>query len=413
MGLESRNSFASSSRSSAAESDGGPTLGATIEQWQVNAIIDSLTDDEGGGDVDAALRRLEGQISHGETKTKRTKVDGWVRQIRERLAAGDYGEEPSRFPTSDNDSEEEDYGEARRSVASAESMILNGRDDGQSPNASFVPLEIPPGGTELEIPAELGGDAVTPVADKTHLVKSPLMKKVGEKPVVEEAIPPEILHSRLSVSEQPPATPAMHLIGSSSSNIGSPAVHLPIPPTPSGVRRAHKSWIMDFSAQTLAEHFAMIDRELFTAIKFEEIIAQDALTSPEEANVLDWAQFLGERARAKAARQFGLKTSSLVAVRARFNLVAKFVISEILLTHPSARGHVFSKFVRIAYVSVIVLGTYLVPNLVFSFTESAGYEQLQHTGRHHGRTPKRIHQEVYETVLGTGVGARSAHIQGL
>src|SRR5712675_207936 len=38
-------------------------LGNTIQQWQVNALIDSLSEDEDVGDVEDALRRLEGQMN--------------------------------------------------------------------------------------------------------------------------------------------------------------------------------------------------------------------------------------------------------------------------------------------------------------------------------------------------------------
>ena len=42
------------------EDDDQPGLGRGIREWQVNAIVDLLSDDEDVGDVDAALNRLEG-----------------------------------------------------------------------------------------------------------------------------------------------------------------------------------------------------------------------------------------------------------------------------------------------------------------------------------------------------------------
>ncbi|TFY70764.1 hypothetical protein EVG20_g2242, partial [Dentipellis fragilis] len=69
----------------------------------------------------------------------------------------------------------------------------------------------------------------------------------------------------------------------------------------------------------------------------------------EDSNILDWGQFLRERARWKAEGRSGSKTSALVAARGRFNLVANFVLSEIVLTHPAERPALVGKFIRIAW----------------------------------------------------------------
>ena len=85
MGIISRASVAlsehpDSARSSFSSPRGG--LGKQLHQWQVNAIIDDLSEDgDMPGDAEAALRRLEGQINHEQQKHKELKVDGWVRTI--------------------------------------------------------------------------------------------------------------------------------------------------------------------------------------------------------------------------------------------------------------------------------------------------------------------------------------------
>lgn len=45
------------------------------------------------------------------------------------------------------------------------------------------------------------------------------------------------------------------------------------------------------------------------------------------------------------------RTNTLAVVRARFNLMTNFVISEMILTPPSARVLVFKKFLTVAFVS--------------------------------------------------------------
>jgi GDP/GTP exchange factor required for growth at low temperature len=94
------------SSATGAGDDGQPRLGHSIHQWQVNAIVDSLTDDEGAGDVDAALNKLEGRINQTQQTLKQSKVDTWVKSIRERMANGLYGDEKPRFPVDDSDEDE-------------------------------------------------------------------------------------------------------------------------------------------------------------------------------------------------------------------------------------------------------------------------------------------------------------------
>ena len=73
------------------------------------------------------------------------------------------------------------------------------------------------------------------------------------------------------------------------------------------------------------------------------------MTSRKDLDVLDWAQFLRDRRRMAEKNGKG-KISVLSAARARFNLVANFVVSEIILTHPHDRPFIVSKFIRIAWV---------------------------------------------------------------
>ncbi len=132
-------------------------------------------------------------------------------------------------------------------------------------------------------------------------------------------------------------------------------VPVKLPSTPARVRTTdtgHRSWVLAFPTVALAIHFSMIDRELFLAIKFEELVSDDWRSSEaaQAANVLDWGQFLKDRARLKAQGVEGYPTSALVAARARFNLLTNFVVSEIVDTLPSERASVAAKFIRVAWV---------------------------------------------------------------
>ncbi|KAF4568291.1 hypothetical protein EYR36_010301 [Pleurotus pulmonarius] len=262
ISVMTRDSVASISSDTSGRGD--HILGGGIQQWQLHALIDSLSVDE-GGDVDDALQRLEGQINPKKRKEKAMKVDGWIRAIQERMAAGDYEDEPPRFLSDDEDDDEE-----TSSLRAGDSRLQGYGDRLSIPSSS-------PESTRSGSPMEM---ATTPMA-KQHT----------------------------------------------------------IPPRP--------SFVLLQRAEALAEHFAMIDRELFLGLRFEELVLDDWKSS-EGVNVLDWAQYLKDRARWKAEGRNAEKTTALAAIRGRFNLVANFVISEIILTRPEARPLLFSKFIRIA-----------------------------------------------------------------
>lgn len=74
MGIRTHDSVLSAGSSvvsSAHASGNGDAVAGPIHQWQMNALVDSLSDDGESGDVEAALRRLEGQINEDKQSTLR------------------------------------------------------------------------------------------------------------------------------------------------------------------------------------------------------------------------------------------------------------------------------------------------------------------------------------------------------
>ncbi|KAF8261243.1 hypothetical protein EI94DRAFT_1607660 [Lactarius quietus] len=332
MGFASQDGSASNSRRSSAVSGGGPEggLGNTIQQWQVNALIDSLSDDEDEGDVEDALRRLEGQMNRQKQRAKETKVDNWVKTIRERLVAGDYGDEAPRYLSDDGEDESSVAGGARARGSTLSSALSSPSRPGSPAsvrhvssfgvlvdNTTPVPSQTPQPGS------------VSPAASRSAKDK---------KPAVEDAVPVEILRGRLTAPN--PASMVVAKIPSTPARL--PTMYGP---------DYHRSWVLSFPTVSLAVHFSMIDRELFLAIKFEELVSDDwrGPEAAQVANVLDWGQFLKDRARWKAQGVEGYQTSALVAARARFNLVTNFVISEIVDTPLAHRSSLVSKFIRVAW----------------------------------------------------------------
>ena len=334
MGIATRESVASNA-SSVVSSSSATGLGGNIAQWQLNSLIDSLSADEESGDVEDALRRLEGQINPVKQQEKASKVDGWVRTMRKRMLAGDYVDEPPRFV-------DEDFDEETEENAQNESLDSLNEYDSASQNE----VEVPPSADSEQLKDDdLESKLVsTPIATQTtHVIppgptvptsNSGSPTHSDAKPAPEDAVPLEILQSRV------PSRP------STASSQKAPVSRFIF----SDAARIYRSWVLGIRTAVLANHYAMIDRDIFMGVKFEELVMDDWMRC-EEVHVLDWLEFENDRARWKAESRFADKTTALVGIRGRFNIMANFVISEIVLTPPQDRPLLVAKFIRIAWVS--------------------------------------------------------------
>jgi Gdp/GTP exchange factor required for growth at low temperatures len=348
MGIATRDSVASNA-SSVLSSPSPTGLGGNIAQWQLNSLIDSLSADEEAGDVEDALRRLEGQLNPEKQQEKASKVDGWVRTMRERMVAGNYVDEPPRF--FDEDEFDDDENTQNHSFDSFDNQ------DSASQHEEAAVSSI----SESSQPSDGDGKvalASTPIPTQTaHFISTTTSSTSGSptrpdaKPAPEPAVPLEILESR--VTSRP-------------STASSQKAHIS--------RIVHRSWILGIRTAVLANHFAMVDRELFMGVKFEELVLDDWIRC-EEVNVLDWSEFLDGRERWRAESRFAEKTTALAAVRGRFNLMANFIISEIVLTPPNERPALVAKFIRIAWVSPRFHFLVLIFRLIFT-TEIIPHVQL-------------------------------------
>ncbi|KAH8084897.1 ras GEF [Cristinia sonorae] len=320
MGIQTHRSVMSAGSSSVMSSGSASAveLGGAIHQWQVNASLIPL--------VMMArritLRRLydvlkarSAKISSGE---KQSKVDGWVQSIRERMAHGTYGNERPRYSSDD----EEDYGEVRDPAESSFS---------QSSISSRSSVK----------------SAISPQSATSPPTDEPITPDIRPSPLSQEAkshnedsvIPPEILSSRISTSR--PSTSAGPIPQNPMQ------AHSFAPSAGRFFRKGHKSFVDAHSSAELVQHFCMIDRELFLNLDFEELISHDWTAPAETLNIMDWGEFLKDRARAKLDGR--PLAGALSVIRARFNLVANWVISEIVMTHPGDRSKIIAKFIRVAF----------------------------------------------------------------
>jgi Gdp/GTP exchange factor required for growth at low temperatures len=309
----------------------GPEMAGPIHDWQMTALVNSLSDEDEPGDVDAALKRLEGQINSDKQKQKQSKVDAWIKSInRQRYgnATGQFNAGLQRYS-----SDEEDYGEVQRSLrdgptsgshVSSRSSISSAR----SPTSIAAPIEqlspaVPPG---------LATSDASDDVNSVHQVEPSAELVSHSSPHNATSPPPE--------PNYPLSSTPMTIAADSSSFV-----------KPEKSVKKHRSFVLSYKSETIVQHFSMIDRDLFLSLRFEELVSPEWMSSAQDSNILDWAQYVKERHEMKLERR-GNVPSALVVIRNRFNLTVNFVISEIVLTHPTERVMIYSKFIRIAWVSV-------------------------------------------------------------
>lgn len=318
MGIISHESMRDSMNGSTHSSPSSSGMPGPINRFQMKSLrqaFESDSNDGEEGDVEAALRKLEGQINPKVMQENAEKVDVWVRSLQERMANGDYGYESSIY------SEDE----------------VEGFIDEAGPLTDDTDVETPP---ELVVstlettddensPDDFDGMPHTPIpSQNAYIALPPGLERPArieaQKPPPEDVVPLEILQSRLDPSE-------------------------PVTNISDDTPRFQQPFILTQSGKAFAEHFAMIDRELFMGVKFEELVSED-WSECKEINVLDWAQYLKDRARWKAEGLHPEKTTALAAVRARFNLMVNFVVSEVVMSQPSQRHLVVGKLIKVAWV---------------------------------------------------------------
>ena len=161
-------------------------------KWQVNAIIDSLSEDGEDGGVDEALKCLEGRINLQRRKDNALKVDGWVRTIRECMAAATSLMGTRKTKTTCMiliGTRRGLYGEARSSA---------GRDS-MPATPSQITVSVASESEDFFSPAAASGSSfgfpLTPVDAVTLRGLGLSMTTVDAKRAPEDAIPLEILQS--------------------------------------------------------------------------------------------------------------------------------------------------------------------------------------------------------------------------
>ncbi|GAA5891516.1 hypothetical protein JCM8208_007309 [Rhodotorula glutinis] len=342
------------------DDEAGSTLSAAavIPNFVLDGLFDSDDDDE-PGDVEAALRRLEGLVDESREDEKKKRVE------RQMEKSGKLGEERR--------------GEIDRMEKEAERLDAEYADMRRGSAPELESAAVTP--TLPQHAAAVVAVAPTPVepAHVDSATSAPTLVATSPPPL--QVDPPTIRPSHLAASPPPSTATAVdtlrkpslnHIFGISlrplSARPGLPtSFTLPLGPHRGPTPPSHRSFVLSCRTDVLAAQFTLIERDLLRMLSYQELVSgswRDRISAaavergagggPGETDVRDWEAYVEERRRRdfEEARDgtTAARTSAVQDVIARFNLTANWVCSEILLTADvHERAMLVAKFIRLAF----------------------------------------------------------------
>lgn len=290
-------------------------------QLVANFVLEGIddSDDEDAGDVEAALRRLEGQIDEGKELRNAQKVEaqmGKSAQLeRRKMSLAHALAQPLEIG---------DLFTASRPVGMVGVPSIR-----TSRSNSMVDSPALENSRDLSLDVSLQGASIESV------VTSPLPANAS-------------IARQPSQLDLPNPRPTSRFVLS--------------PPT-------HRSFILQYRTEVLAQQFCLIERDMFRVLSWQELVNGEWKERVAQTEVLDWELYLKDRRAADLkARSVGDRTHSDVqAVVARFNLMANWVCSEVrphpcrsrchadlgqivLTRNLDQRAALVAKFIRLAFV---------------------------------------------------------------
>ncbi|GAA5960922.1 hypothetical protein JCM3765_007540 [Sporobolomyces pararoseus] len=333
------------------DEEGGEVGVTVIPNFILEGLLDS-EDEEEPGDVEAALRRLEGLVDTDKEQEKAKKVERQMKRSErlelERKKQNEELQVDSPTPTSIDSSERPSTETQAERPEQPEPAA------GENPSLDSAPHReaavVEPKSIEV-VPTE-PQDILVPFSSQT----SPPITSTSPSSDPLEAVStqPNRAPSRLAV---PPSYPTIAGRKATLSRIFGaaqlrPASSAPPPSSSSHAPPTHRSFLLFCRTETLAQQFTLIERDMLRMLSYQELVSGSWRTKIGETDVSDWELYLKERRREDlAAREKGEQVMSAVQdVITRFNLMANWVASEILLTaNIDERAILIGKFIRLAF----------------------------------------------------------------
>ncbi|KAG8731024.1 hypothetical protein FRC10_002105 [Ceratobasidium sp. 414] len=317
----------------------GPT--GPIQSWQIDFLNEDSEDEkEGAGDAEAALQRLEGQIDAEEQRLRDQKVDKWLKRVQELglQRGGGSGREGGVLDLDalgvSFDDEDEDGGEPH------EDADTEGHGDTEG-SAVVTDGNITQPSVERESVA-----VSSQLAEHSAASAQPSMRPSVEIPSEANGSSARLLESNIS--------PVQDTSSPRQLEAASPRQRIPMQ-FKKPQRPKNASFLLQYRSEVIANNLSAIERGLFMAISFEELVMHNWGPQSHDLDVTDWMQYRTDAAQHRiqpdVQKEGGRDhlTSDVLAVRARFNLTANFITSEIVMAHPTHRVLLVNKLIRIAW----------------------------------------------------------------
>ncbi|GAA6007575.1 hypothetical protein JCM11491_004212 [Sporobolomyces phaffii] len=326
------------------DEEGGEVGVTVIPNFILEGLLDSEDEDE-PGDVEAALRRLEGLVDTSREREKAKKVERQM-QRSEKLEQ-ERKKQDAEAPDSDP-------------PALAARVEEN---EAVAPTAA-IQLDTPDPAADPQLKREVVAVEPEPIRAVPSVAEAPMVpfSSQASPPITTAAPSANPLESttartpsRLGV---PPAYPTVAGRKATLSRIfGGGGQPRPVSSNPSGFASApspptHRSFLLFCRTETLAQQFTLIERDMLRMLSYQELVSGSWRNRLGATDVLDWELYLKERRKEDlAARDKGEQAMSAVRdVITRFNLMANWVGSEILLTaNIDERAILIGKFIRLAF----------------------------------------------------------------
>ncbi|CAD6893499.1 unnamed protein product [Tilletia controversa] len=340
--------------------------------------LDSVeSDDEEPGDVEAALRRLEGLFDEEKQREKARRVEEMWKDSQARIAAR---ERMSKRATVAILSEET----GRDSVLSLAPSRLDSIADSLDGDAASIRRSVDSSdgaGLKVIAPYSSNSDDDMPESPKAKMrtyaeQRSPFLRTRPPLGSPKSARPP--LPAGAAARAARPLTfgavPGVELLrpsgrttrqgrvlmnttgaGASTSTLASATVaaanNIPVPRPQLNLPVMHHSFLLNSTPDIIAQQFTLIEAELFKSVMWDELVSGRWKERTLEA--LDWETFYQRTGRRKAeciGSGKAYKERAVDAIIARFNLMCGWVASEVVLTQSiEMRAKLLSKLIRVAW----------------------------------------------------------------
>ncbi|KAJ1025834.1 hypothetical protein NDA16_002460 [Ustilago loliicola] len=331
-------------------------------------LDDFESDDEEPGDVEAALRRLEGIIDEDRQKQKAKRVERLWQRSMARNARKDANDDEDEAKRS---SQESYRSKADRTLSSSLTGGSLADAEDEASNASVHPCD-----RSTEDHAPLRRKSSAPQQQKVRAQSSFLdlqdSSSASESEEHDESKPtlasafesPQKAKRATSVNaadaaprvptQQAPASLSARKRISSADGVQfgsglpmSPKRGLaPLPPV-------HRSFLLSYRSESVARQLCLIEAELLRSVTWDELASSRWRERRFGAEVTDWEAFYRDRVRDRLeAQRLGEvhQERAVEAIVARFNLTSNWVASEVVLTQNiDERAAVISKLIRVAW----------------------------------------------------------------